>query len=87
MKFDSLDKTIITSSDSKDNLGRSGKGFIASLVMKSKSSPKKCQKSRYAIGNVSKKDLSNIIREFEKLPYKSYERRIQNMNLLTVTFT
>ena len=27
----------------------------------------------YSIGNVSKKDLSNIIGEFEKLPYESYE--------------
>ena len=25
-------------------------------------------------GNVSKKDLSKIIREFEKLPYESYEK-------------
>ena len=33
------------------------------------------QKTRYAIGNVSKKDLSKIIREFEKLPYESYERK------------
>ena len=33
------------------------------------------QKCRYAIGNVSKKDLSNIIREFEKLPYESYDKK------------
>ena len=26
-------------------------------------------------GNVSKKNLSKIITEFEKLPYKSYKRR------------
>ena len=75
LKFDSLGKIRITSSESKDNLGRSGKGFITSLVIKAKSSPNRCQKSRYAIVNVSKKDLSNIIREFEKLPYNSYERR------------
>ena len=29
----------------------------------------------YAILNVSKKDLSKIIREFEKLPYESYEKK------------
>ena len=29
----------------------------------------------YAIRNVSKKDFSKNIREFDKLPYKSYERR------------
>ena len=35
--------------------------------------PEKYKKARYAIGNVSKKDLSKIIREFEifeKLPYE-----------------
>ena len=65
----------ITSSESKDNLVRSGKGLITSLSIKSKSRPKKYRKARYAIGNVSKKDLSNIIREFYKLPYNSYESR------------
>ena len=34
------------------------------------------KKERYAIGNVIKKDPSNIIREFEKLPYESYEKKI-----------
>ena len=29
----------------------------------------------YDIVNVSKKYLSKIIREFEKLPYKSYEKK------------
>ena len=31
--------------------------------------------ARYAIGNVSKKDISNIIREFEKLPYESDDKK------------
>ena len=35
----------------------------------------KYKKARYSIRNVSKKDLSKIIREFEKLPYESYERK------------
>ena len=46
-----------------------------SLGIKAKESPNKYKKARYAIGNVNKKDLSNIIREFDKLPYKSYEKR------------
>ena len=75
LKFDILNKMIITSSESKDNLGISGKGLITSLCIKSKSRKKKYKKSRYATGIVSKKDLSNIIREFEKLTYKSYEWR------------
>ena len=36
--------------------------------------PKKCKKARFAIGNVSMKDLLKIIKVFEKLPYKDYER-------------
>ena len=76
LKFDSMDKMRITSSESIDNLGRSGKGLITSLGLKAKARPHKYKKARYAIGNVSKKDFSNIIREFDKLPYKSYERRI-----------
>ena len=45
------------------------------MGLKAKLRPKKCKKARYSIGNVIEKDLSRIIREFEKLPYKSYERR------------
>ena len=76
LKFDSLDKIRITSSESKVNLGRSGKGLITSLVIKAKIMPKKYKKARYSTRNVSKKDLSKIIREFEKVYYKSYGRRM-----------
>ena len=75
LKSDSLEKMKITSSESKYNLVESGKGLIASLGFKTRASPNKYKRSRYAIENVSKKDLSKIIREFEKLPYKSYERK------------
>ena len=60
----------------KDNLGRSEKELITSLGLKAKARPKKYKNAKYSIVNFSKKDLSNIIREFEKLPYKSYERMI-----------
>ena len=33
------------------------------------------QKARYAITDVSMKDLSNIIKEFEKLSYRGYVRK------------
>ena len=69
MKFDSLDKMKITSSESKEKLGRPGQGLNNSLGLKSKVMPQKYKQSRYAIGNFSKKDLSKIITEFEKLPY------------------
>ena len=75
LKFDSLDKMRITCSESKFRLGISGKGLITSMGLKSKTRPKKYKKARYAIKNVSKKDLSKIIREFEKLPYESYEKK------------
>ena len=50
-------------------------GLITYLGLKAKVRPKKYKKARYAIGNVSKKDLSKIIGEFEKLRYESYERK------------
>ena len=87
LRFDSLDKMRITSSDSKDNLGRSGKGLIISLGIKAKVRPHKYKKERYAIGNVSKKDPSRIMREFETLPYEIIPiGRGLNMRLTTVTF-
>ena len=74
LEFDSLDKMKITSSESKDNLVKSVKVFITYLGLKGKVRPHKFKKSRYAIGNCSKKYFSKIIREFEKLPYESYPR-------------
>ena len=74
LKFGNLYNMRIKSSEPKDNLGRSGKGLITSLGIKAKTIPKKYKKATYAIGNFSTKDLSKIIREFDKLPYKSYER-------------
>ena len=75
LEFDSLHKMNIISSESKDNVRRSEMGLITSLVLKTKVRPNKYKKERYAIGNVSKKDLSKIIREFKKLPYEIYEKK------------
>ena len=74
-KFYSLDKMKITSSESKGKLEISGKGLITSLGFKIKSRSHKYKKTRYAIGNVSKKDLSKIIREFEKFEKLPYEKK------------
>ena len=41
--------------------------MVASLALKTKARSKKYKKARYAIGNVSMKDLSNKIKYFEKL--------------------
>ena len=66
LKFDNMEKMKITSSESKHNLGRSGNGLITFLGLKAKIRPHKYKKARYTIGNVSKKELSKIIWEFEK---------------------
>ena len=75
LKNDSMDKMKITSSESKEKWEIPGNGFITSMGFKAKIRPHKYKKERYAIGNVSKKDLLKIIREFEKLPYENYEKK------------
>ena len=62
LKFGSLDKMRIKNSEPKYILGRSGKGLITSLGLKSKARSKKYKKARCAIINFSMKDPSNIIR-------------------------
>ena len=74
LKFDSLEKMRITSLESKYILGISGKGLITYLSLKSKAIPNNYKKARYANENFSKKELSNIIRDFDKLLHKSYKR-------------
>ena len=49
--------------------------MITSLGLKTKVRPHRYKKARYNIVNASKKNLSKIIREFEKLPYESYEKK------------
>ena len=70
-----MENMKITSSESKGKLERSGKGLIASLAFKAKVRPQKYKKARYAIGNISKKDVSKIIREFEKFEKLPYEKK------------
>ena len=53
-------------------MGRSGKGLITSLGFKTNVSSKKYKRERYDITNISMKDPSNLIKEFEILPYKGY---------------
>ena len=59
----------ITSSEPKDYLGRSGKRFITSLGLKTIGSSKKINPG-YAITNVGLKDISKILKKFEKLPFE-----------------
>ena len=53
----------------------SGKGLVTALALKTKARSKKYKKAKYAIGNVSKKDLLKIIREFEKFEKLPYEKK------------
>ena len=85
-KFDSLNKIKTTSSESKGKLGRSGKWLVTALDFKTKVGSQKYKKSRYAIGNVSKKDLSKNINIFEKIGKVTYVKRIPNMSRLPDTF-
>ena len=66
-KFDSLDNMKITSSESKGKLERSVKGLFTSLGFNAKATPQKYKNARYAIGNVSEKEISKIIKKFEKI--------------------
>ena len=56
-KFDIFNKMETTSSESKGKLGRSVKGFVTTLDLKTKVGSQKYKKSRYAIGNANMKDL------------------------------
>ena len=50
--------------------------MITSLGLKANVTPKKCKKARYDIVNVSMTNISKIIREFERLHYKGYVRKM-----------
>ena len=45
------------------------------MGLKNFRSPKRNKKTRYAITNVSQKDISKIIKEFENLPYEGYVQK------------
>ena len=75
LKFNNLDNMKSTSSESRGKLVRSGKGLITSLGFKAKLRPNIYKKVRNAIRYVSKKDPSNIIREFEKFEKLLYEKK------------
>ena len=50
--------------------------MVTALALKTKAKPKKYKKARYAIVNVSMKELSNKIKEFEKIVKGPYVKRI-----------
>ena len=60
-KFDSLNKTETTYSESKVELERSEKGLVTALALNTKARSK-IKKAKYAIVNVSMKDLFKKIK-------------------------
>ena len=50
--------------------------MVTALAFKTKVRSPKYKKAKYAIGNVSEKDLSKIIKEFEKIGKVPYVKRI-----------
>ena len=60
--------------------------MVTALALKTKARPKKYKKARYAIVNVSMKDLPNKIEEFEKLSRYLMRKGFPNMNPLQVIF-
>ena len=75
-KFDILNKIETTSSESKGILGKSGKGLVTALYLKTKARSKNYKKAMHAIINVSMKDISNIIKQFENFVKVPYVKRI-----------
>ena len=71
-KCGSLENMEITSLEPKDYLVRSREGSITSLGIKTIVRSKKKKNSRYDINNVSMKDISNMMKDSEKFPYKGY---------------
>ena len=76
-KFDNLNKMETTSSESKVGLERSREGLVTALYLKTKARSEKYKKVRYAIGNVSMKDLSNKIKEFKNCQGTLFEKDAQ----------
>ena len=49
--------------------------MTTSIGFKTKARSQKYKKARYAIGNISEKDLSRIIKDFEKVEKLPYEKK------------
>ena len=86
LKFYSPDKIKIPSSKSKYNLGRSGKGLITSLGLKSKTRPKKCKKARDDIEMSGRRTFQRLLGNLTSYLIRVMRGGGPNMSLLTVNF-
>ena len=72
MKFCNLEKIKITPLEPKDYLVISGKGLIAYMGLKTSKRSNKIYKGVFSITEVSLKDISKIIKEFNDVNYEGY---------------
>ena len=75
LKLDSMDKMKITSSESKGKFENIRKGVDYLSGFQGQSEAAKIKKTWYAIRNISKKDLSKSIRNFEKVEKLPFEKK------------
>ena len=86
LKFGSLDKMKITYSYPKYYLGRSGKGFITSMGLKTSVMSKRTKSQGMTLLMTVWRIFQRLSRSFKGCLIRVICRRGPNMNLLTVTF-
>ena len=67
-------KREVTSSESKDNMGRPGKRLSNFMTLKTKSSNNN-QKSRFSINNITKQNFRKLLKYFDNPYYLGYKRK------------
>ena len=74
-KYESMDKIKITSSESNGKFGKISKGVDYLYGFQDEIKVAIIKKARYAIRNVSKKYLSKIIKDVEKMKKLPFEKK------------
>ena len=59
--------------------------MVTALGFKTKVRPQKYKKAGYAVGNFSEKDLSKIIKEFDKIGKLPYEKKMPKHDPTPIT--
>ena len=67
-KLGCMDKREVTSSESKNCMGRPGKKLNTSLDISTKRSNKK-QKAKFAITDITNQDFRKLLKKFNNSPY------------------
>ena len=86
LKFDSLYKMKIKSSESKEKLERSGKGLTTSLGLKAKVRPHNLKRQGMPSEMLVRKTFRRILRSLRNYLMKVMGERGQNMRKLTANF-